>query len=254
MTTQGNSNLHNPHLDGDAFFWQNGPTGILLSHGYTATAAEVRPLAEKLHEKGYTIAAPLLPGHGTHPNDLGHVRWQDWAKTGQETLNRLFETCEQVWVGGESMGGMLALYLAANNPKVKGLLLYAPALVVTMTWLDKLKLYLGAPFVSQVGRSKLDNPDKWQGYPALPLKGAIQLLKFQQAARPLLPNIHQPVLVFQGRFDQTVAECAGQVILENVSSPVKELHWMEHSHHTILLDVEFDTVTAKTLAFLERYA
>lgn len=254
MTTIGNPSLHNPHLDGDAFFWQNGPTGVLLSHGYTATAAEVRPLAEKLREKGYTVAAPLLPGHGTHPDDLNRIRWQDWVKTGQETLNRLFEACEQVWVGGESMGGVLALHLAAKNPRVKAVLLYAPALVVSMNWLDKLKLYLGAPFVSQIGRSKLDNSDKWQGYPTLPLKGVMQLLRFQAATLPLLPKIHQPVLVFQARLDTTVAPQAGQVILNGISSPVKELHWMEKSHHTLLLDVELDDVTAQTLAFLEKYA
>lgn len=254
MTTLGNPNLHNPHLDGDAFFWQNGLVGIFLSHGYTATAAEVRLLAEKLREKGYTVAAPLLPGHGTHPDDLNRVRWQDWVRAGQETLNRLFQTCGQVIVGGESMGGVLALYLAAKNPQVKAILLYAPALVVTMNWLDKLKLHLGAPFISQIGRSKLDNPDKWQGYPALPLKGVIQLLRFQAATLPLLPQIYQPVQIFQARLDQTVAPEAGEIILNSVSSKVKEHHWMEKSHHTILLDVELDDVAAKTLAFLEQYA
>ncbi len=254
MTTLGNSNLHNPHLDGDSFFWQNGPTGILLLHGYTATAAEVRLLAEKLHSTGYTVAAPLLPGHGTHPDDLNRVRWQEWAQTGQNMLNQLLQTCQTVWVGGESMGGVLALYLAARNPQVKGILLYAPALVVSMNWLNKLKLYLGAPFLSQIGRSKLDNPDTWQGYPALPLKGVIQLLRFQAATLPLLPKIHQPLLVFQARLDTTVAPQTGQVILQGVSSKIKEHYWMEKSHHTILLDVELDDVTAQTLAFLERYA
>lgn len=252
MTTLGNPNLHNPHLDGDAFFWQNGRVGIFLSHGYTATAAEVRLLAEKLREKGYTIAAPLLPGHGTHPNDLNRVRWQDWAAAGQETLDRLFETCEQVIVGGESMGAVLALHLAAKNPQVKAVLLYAPAIALTASKFDRFKLRLIAPFISQTERQKLDCPDTWQGYPTLPLKGVIQLLQFQAATLPLLPQIHQPVQIFQGRLDQTVAVEAGDIILNGVSSKVKEHDWMEKSHHTILLDVELDDVTTKTLAFLER--
>jgi carboxylesterase len=254
MTTIGNPNLHNPHLDGDSFFWQGGPAGILLAHGYTATAGEVRPLVEKLRQKGYTIAAPLLPGHGTHPDDLNRVRWQDWVAAGQQALDRLFETCEQVIVGGESMGGVLALYLAAKNPQVKAVLLYAPAIQLTASKFDRLKLYLAAPFISQLPRQGLDCPDTWQGYPNVPLKGAIQLLHFQAATLPLLPKIHQPVQIFQARLDRTVAAAAGDIILNGVSSQVKELHWMEKSHHTILLDVELDDVTAKTLAFLERYA
>ncbi len=254
MTTLGNPNLHNPHLDGDAFFWQNGPVGIFLSHGYTATAGEMRPLAEKLREKGYTVAAPLLPGHGTHPDDLNRVRWQDWVKAGQETLDRLLQTCEQVIAGGESMGGVLALHLAAKNPQVKAVLLYAPAIALTTSQFDRFKLYLAAPFVSQTPRKGLDCPNTWQGYPALPLKGVTQLLRFQAATLPLLPKIHQPVQIFQGRLDKTVAANAGEIILNGISSTIKEHHWMEKSHHTILLDVEQDDVTAKTLAFLEKYA
>jgi carboxylesterase len=251
MTTLGNSNLHNPHLDGDSFFLPAGPAGIFLAHGYTATAAEVRLLAEKLHEKGYTVAGPLLAGHGTSPQDLNCANWQEWVTNGQELLDRLFETCQQVWVGGESMGGVLALCLAAKNPKVKGLLLYAPAIKLTMTTIDKIKLYLVAPFIEQNPRSGLDNPDTWQGYPAVPLKGVIQLLRFQQAAVPLLPKITQPVLIFQGRLDRTTAPQAGEIIMNAVSSEVKEHHWMEKSHHTLILDVELDEITARTIEFIE---
>ncbi len=252
MSTQGNPFLHNPHLDGDAFFWPAGRTGILLSHGYTATTAEIRPLAEKLHEKGYTVAAPLLPGHGTSPEDLNRVRWQDWARCGQDMLNHLFDTCERVLVGGESMGGLLALYLASQNPKVAGLLLYAPAIALNMGPADLAKLYLGAPFVTQVSRASLDNGQSWQGYPGLPLKGAIELLAFGKATRAQLSKIHQPLLLFQGRFDTTVAAKAGDVILSGVASTVKARYWMEKSHHTLTLDVELDEIADRTIEFIEQ--
>ena len=116
--TQGNKALHNPHLDGDPFFLEGSKTGVFLSHGYTATAAEVRLLADKLHVAGYTVAGPLLAGHGTKVEDLNNATWQDWVESGEETLQKLFETCDQVWVAGESMGGVVALYLAAQNPKI----------------------------------------------------------------------------------------------------------------------------------------
>ncbi len=252
MTTQGNSNLHNPHLDGDSFFLPGGSVGVLLFHGFTATAAEVRLLAEILHRKGYTVSGPLLPGHGTHPDDLNRTRWQEWAQAGQRALDHLSQTCQSVWLGGESMGGVLALYLAAHNPQTRGLLLYAPALVLTMSWLDRLKLTLAAPFLAQVGRARLDNADTWQGYPGLPLKGVIQLLRFQQAVLPLLPRIHQPVLVLQARFDATVSPQAGSVILQGVSSTRKELFWLEKSYHTILLGAELERAAALTLEFIEK--
>ncbi|MDX9990519.1 MAG: alpha/beta fold hydrolase [Anaerolineales bacterium] len=252
MGTQGNPNLHNPQLDGDPFFWQAGPTGILLAHGYTATTAEIRPLAEKLRARGYTVSAPLLPGHGTSPEDLNRTTWQDWARAGQTALDQLFARCERVFVGGESMGGLLAIYLASQNPQAAGLLLYAPAIALNMGFVDYAKLYLGAPFISQVARASLDNGESWQGYPGLPLRGGIELLAFGKATRAQLSKIQQPVLIFQGRFDTTTAAQAGDLILKGVSSKTKMRYWMDKSHHTLTLDVELDEVAARTIEFIEK--
>lgn len=247
-----NLNLHNPHLDGDAFFWKASPLGILLSHGFTATTAEIRPLAEIFHAQGYTVAAPLLPGHGTKPEDLNKVSWRDWVAAGQKSLEKLFESCNQVWVAGESMGGVLALYLASQSPKVSGILLYAPAIRLRLSKMDLLKLYLGAPFVSEVPRDSLDGSDEWQGYAGLPLKGSLQLLRFQTATRKRLVQIQQPTLIFQGRKDFTVAPEAGEIILNGISSAVKEQHWMENSSHALVLDAEREEVARLSMGFIEK--
>lgn len=247
-----NFNLHNPHLDGDAFFWKASPLGILLSHGFTATTAEIRPLAEIFHAQGYTVAAPLLPGHGTKPEDLNKVSWRDWVAAGQKSLEKLFESCNQVWVAGESMGGVLALYLASQSPKVSGILLYAPAIRLRLSKLDLLKLYLGAPFVSEVPRDSLDGSDEWQGYAGLPLKGSLQLLRFQTATRKRLVQIQQPTLIFQGCKDFTVAPEAGEIILNGISSAVKKQHWMENSSHAIVLDAEREEVARLSMEFVEK--
>ncbi len=253
MPTRGNPLLHNPHLEGDSFFWQGGKTGVWLSHGFTATTAEVRPLAERLLAGGYTVAAPLLPGHGTSPQDLNRVHWQDWVQAGQETLETLQKHCERVFLSGESMGGALALYLASQNPSVAGLVLYAPAIALQLSLADYAKLYLGALLMEEAPRSGLDSAEVWQGYPGLPLKGAVQLLALQRATRARLGKIHQPVLVFQGRLDTTVAENAGQLILQNISSSHKEQIWLEKSHHTLTLDVELDFLTQKTMQWMSSF-
>jgi alpha-beta hydrolase superfamily lysophospholipase len=125
---KGKHALQNPHLEGDTFIWEGGPFGILLLHGFTATTAEVRPLAKLLHQNGYTVSGPLLPGFGTTPEQANLCRWQDWAAAASDAYQRLTELCLTVFVGGESMGGLLALYLASQQPEIAGLLLYAPAL------------------------------------------------------------------------------------------------------------------------------
>ena len=166
------SQLFNPHLEGGPFFWEAGPVGVFLSHGFTATCAEARPLAKRLHADGFSVAGPLLPGHGSVPQDLNRVCWQDWARAGEETYQQLKMRCERVFVGGESMGAVLALYLASQHPEAAGVLAFAPALKLNLRTIDLLKLRLLAPFVRWVPKQSLDGSTNWQGYPVNPLKGS----------------------------------------------------------------------------------
>ncbi len=245
--------LHNPHLEGDAFFWDAGATGALLLHGFTATTAEVRLFARRLYEKGFSVGAPLLAGHGTRPEDLNRVQWQDWVESGEQVYQRLKSRCEHVFLGGESMGGLVALMLAGRHPEASGVLLYAPAIQLTLSTVDTIKLYLGSSFMPYVKRETLEMSEYWQGYhPELPTRGILQLLKFQDAAKKVLPNIAQPIVVFQGRKDTTVHPQAGDIILRGVASAVKERHWMERSGHPILIDAELEEVTNLSLNFMER--
>lgn len=247
-----NSALHNPHLEGDPFLWEGGDVGVLLAHGFTATPAEVRLLGRRLHERGYTIAGPLLAGHGTIPEDLNQTRWQDWVQACEKAYQQLVARCKHVFIGGESTGAIIALYLASEHPEAAAVLAYAPAIKLTLRTSDLIRLYLAAPFLTSVPKEDIDSNENWQGYPVNPLKGTIQLLRLQRQVRRRLPRIRQPVLIFQGRLDTTVHPSAGELILQGISSTVKELHWMEHSHHVIILDRELDQVTEITLAFMEQ--
>ena len=117
--------IYNPQLEGGSFLWEGGPTGVLLMHGYTATTAEVRPLARILNQQGYTVAGPLLPGHNTRPEDANRYHWRDWVRSVEESYLRLAAHCERVISGGESMGALLALCLASEHPEVIAILAYA---------------------------------------------------------------------------------------------------------------------------------
>ena len=246
--------LYNPHLEGEAFYWAGGDQGVLLIHGFTATTAEVRPLGKILNQHGYTVSGPLLPGHNTHPDDLNRVSWKDWVEAVETAYQHLKSSCRTVFLGGESTGGLLALFLAIQHPEAAGILAYAPALRLTISRYDTLRLHIFAPFKASVPKQSIDGSDRWQGYPVNPLKGTLQLLKLQEVVYPRLSEIKQPLLVVQGRLDTTVHPDVPELIASQVSSKVKEIHWMEHSAHTVILEGELDEVGVITLEFLARIA
>ncbi len=247
-----NHHLKNPHLPGESFLWEAGPTGVLLIHGLTATTAEVRLLAERLHAKGYTVAGPLLPGHRTSPKDANRYSWKDWLKTTESAYQEIYSRCNHVFVGGESTGAVLALYLASEHPEVNGILAYAPAMDLSLTWLDKISLHIFAPFITSVPKRIIDDDLPWQGYRENPLRSTIQLLRLQKQVWRRLSNIRRPILIVQGRLDQRVPSEIPGMIADQVRSTVKEIHWMEKSSHVVLVDHELDEVTETTLQFLAR--
>ena len=115
---------------GPSEFFLSGDSGkaLLLLHGFTASAAEMRPLGDFFHKRGYTVYAPLLPGHGTTPEDLKERTYEDFigaAMAGYEKLKAI-QGIEEIYVVGQSMGGLLALYLAEQGKGAKVVALAAP--------------------------------------------------------------------------------------------------------------------------------
>ncbi len=153
-------------------------------------------------------------------------------------------------MAASSTGGLLALYLAARHPEVAGILAYAPALKLSASSYDLIRLNLLAPFIPYVPKGSMDSDAQWQGYPVNPLKGARQLLKLQKVVLPRLPDIHQPLLVVQGRLDTTVHPSVPETIASRVSSQLVQVHWMPASSHVVIIDQELDQVAEITLQFL----
>ena len=244
------SALHNAHLEGASFLWEAGSVGVVLSHGYTATTAEVRLLGRILHERGYTVAGPLLPGHGTTSAAMNRCRWQDWAAAVEDSYLQLAEQCEHVFVGGESMGALLALYVASKYSEIAGILAYSPALKIPRKVLAK--AYLARLFIAEVVKSDLKNMNKnWQGYPVNPVPALLQLHRLQREISRRLPQIKQPLLIVQGRLDRTVDLHGIDLLHRHSGTDHKQLHWLEKSGHVIILEDELDQIADLTLQFME---
>ena len=193
-----------------------------------------------------------MPGHNTYPKDINHYTWRDWLTSVEVAYSELTKRCDQIFLGGESAGGLLALYLGIYHPEITGLLTFAPALQLNMRPRDIFRLYLAAPFIPYIYKQGKEDDLPWKGYIVFPLKGSIQVLRLQRRILPRLADIRRPILIVQGRLDETVRPEVPEMIYNKVSSTIKEVHWMENSHHCVVLDHELDQVAATTIQFIER--
>jgi carboxylesterase len=236
-------------LDGSTFFWMGNSTGILLTHGFTATSVEVRQMATFLHEKGYTVAGPLLPGHGKTIKDMNSVSWHDWVAAVEEIYQQLNGQCKKVFVLGESMGALLSLVMAIRHPQLSGIMLFAPALKVPRLGMADLLW----PFKDFIWKSNVDESMPWQGFNVVPLHAASQLLKLQRFVKRNLRIVTIPALIFQGKLDKSIDPISSEKVLEGISSHDKELIWLDESTHCILLDKQLPEAEAKCFDFIKKH-
>lgn len=241
-------------LSPDPFVLEGGPVGALLIHGFTGAPPEMRFLGDYLNERGLTVSAPLLPGHGTTVEDLNRCRWTDWVAAAEAALEELQGRCDPVFVGGLSMGSLLALYLAAERDAVAGVMAWSPALRLAnpLIHLSPLARHLLRTFPKERRSDLYDQRAETRiwAYPVRPVSGVAELLTLQREVRRRLAQVGQPLLVVQSRADRTVHRRSGPMVVEGVTSADAQLIWLQHSGHNMLVDGEWTTVAAKTWAFI----
>lgn len=99
--------------------------GALLIHGFMGTPEEMRPLANALSARGYQTVAPLLPGFGRELNRINDVGHDDWIGAASREWDSLHSAGRANLLIGHSMGGAIAMEIAARRPPDK-LILLAP--------------------------------------------------------------------------------------------------------------------------------
>lgn len=227
--------------------------GILLVHGFTGSPSSMRPWAEFMHQQGYTVRVPRLPGHGTKPEDLNNVKWQEWPRKIESELRELQKSCSKIFVFGLSMGGGLTLYTTQNHQeKISGIVLVNPMIHiphVTPTMAKILSKF-------QKMRSAVGNDIKRKNvteyaYDANPIVGIYELTKMLKVTRANLAKVSIPTLLFHSTEDHVLPVSNTEIILEGISSKDKERVELTNSYHVATLDHDMEIIFEKSLTFVK---
>ena len=228
-------------------------TGVLLLHGFTSTPQSVAHVAHGLHRRsGASVRVPLLAGHGTTPEELAQTGYRDWLASAEAALAALRQECDRIVVAGLSLGGTIALNLAIRFPDqvdrvvtINGSTgLYRPDQVASLFG-DRTE-----PFQRGIG-SDIRHPDRREiCYDRIPSTTMRERFVLTCATGAMLPELRQPILVFQSRIDHVVAPENGLRILRDVGSSDVGLVWLENSFHVATLDHDRDLLVEKIGEFI----
>ena len=109
------------------FYYEGNRIGVLLIHGLTGTPNEMSLVGKAIHSSGFTVYGMQLAGHCGDEQDLLQTGWKDWYKSVEDAAEKLLQKVDYLFVAGLSMGAVLALKYAAENPeKVSGVGVYGP--------------------------------------------------------------------------------------------------------------------------------
>ena len=227
--------------------------GILLIHGFTSSPSSMRPWAEFMHQQGYTVRVPRLPGHGTKPEDLNNVKWQEWPRKIDNELRELQKSCSKIFVFGFSMGGGLTLYTTQNHQeKITGIVLVNPMIHIPFVTPTMAKIY--SRFKKM--RSAPGNDIKRKNisdytYDVNPLVGVYELTKMLEVTRENLGKVSIPTLLFHSTEDHVLPVSNTEIILKAISSKDKERVELTNSYHVAPLDHDMEIIFEKSLTFVK---
>ena len=238
----------------------NAPA-ILLLHGAGDTPQTLRYLADDLYARGFHVSAPLLPGHGRRIDDFARVTANALLDASRTHYRELNATHSWVAVIGLSMGGALAVILAAESPEMPALALIAPYLqmppkierAAELSWAWG---WLTPVVASSEGLSIL-NPDEAKRNLAYGIftVGALRALhSVVLRASASLSSVVVPTLIVQSQTDNRIDPSVAERAFAQLPATDKRLEWITGAAHVITVDYGREHVIALASDWMLRHA
>ena len=252
---------------------------VLILHGFGDTPQTLHYLGDHLHGLGFTVHAPLLPGHGRTLAEFGGSGADAWLEAATRELDTMRERFGFVGLVGVSMGGALAVILAsraAMPPDASSKSVGNPGAMRTVDRGGPDVLVLLAPYLSMRSRARrlatwhrmvspfavylpsreeasIRDPSERalnRGFGIVTPRLLRELQRVVAWAETALPRVAQPTLVIQSRDDNRIEAAAAERSFAALGAREKRLVWIEGSGHVITVDAGREQVLTLTGTWL----
>ncbi len=235
---------------------------VLLLHGFTSGPFAFEFLIPRLRKEGIEPEVPLLRGHGQGSwRKLAGFTWSDWLFDAGAALERVGAR-GPVTIVGHSMGGLLALNLAADHPDRVGMLILAGAAILPATpFAPGRPLGFLRPLMAGLFRSWDMTPfysDKSMlisdlNYRRAPMESISSFMDLVIETRRRLHLVTSPALILQGTGDRRVHWKSAEVILDGISTraDMKRVVFFQRTDHEMFRDCEREAVIQTVMDHLE---
>tara|TARA_B100000676_G_C17948795_1_gene770808 strand:+ start:469 stop:1221 length:753 start_codon:yes stop_codon:yes gene_type:complete len=220
--------------------------GVMIIHGFSSTTFETAPLAHFLADKGFRVSSRNLPGHATTIEDCNSTPYYEWFDFVDRNLAELSADCDEVYVVGLSMGGILGLYLAGFFP-INKLVVAAPVISFKNPFEVNVLVRLFHRIVTKQKKGKHPSGHNtiknYSGYDHYPLIALNEFRKMNDIVFKKLNRVKCPLLYVHSENDKMSLEKNIDLIMNNVSSEIKEkLIVKEASHHLFYKNSDQDKI------------
>jgi len=262
---------------------------LLLFHGLTGSPAELSYIAHYVHRRGgFNVDCPQLVNHGQPIAVLARTRMDEIFDGVRRDFARAREACANeglpLVVGGLSLGAILSLMLAAEEPDaVAGVVCMSPTLFYdgwNVPWSHRLipladyiplkyfaYLRESAPYGLKNAALRARVAAQYEsaslrdqafatrlGYAHFPIALFCEMRHLIRRCMASLPRVTAPLLLLQAEEDDITSPRNSQFIYDRVASVHKKLVLLKHSYHVITADEDREEVAAAVTAFCDEIA
>jgi alpha-beta hydrolase superfamily lysophospholipase len=233
--------------------------GVLLLHGMSDSPYSLRTLGEAFHRQGYWIIGMRLPGHGTAPSGLRHIKWEDMAAAVRLGMDHLASELgdRPIHIVGYSTGAPLALDYTLDAldgkhaPVPASLILISPAIgihpVAGLAGLkDALSFIPGLGSFAYASIEPEFDPYKYNSFAA---NAGAQVFRLTRSISSRIAewtksnrlDMFPPILAFKSTVDATVSTNA---LVDNLLKPLGP-----NGHELVLFDI--NRLAAKAVLLID---